>query len=310
MGISHTNQPTLLMRRACEVACGTRPRRKPFVVSSYSADPHSEIRRFHSEDEREDQNSLFIGQVDLWTQSSSGCACPGGDGDDCACCVRDGACPCGEVAPTRCAQCGLEQYCANMCNITIDSRVLKTKSGKTFGQIKSPSIEGPGACSYFLQPDAGQRVEIQLYRLVSVGKFNGSSTFCCSRTLLTYQQFISACNTAFVTRITEKTVRSQFLAFFSFTSLSNTQGVGFHPRGGSRIPHTALNFLCFIDFFLTDCDWLYQDVSCRGSGTCVLASPGYPGLYPPHRRCRYLFATNSVHTRVKIIFTSILLPRK
>ncbi|KAL4720025.1 hypothetical protein ACJJTC_011160 [Scirpophaga incertulas] len=52
-------------------------------------------------------------QVDLWTQSSSGCACPGGIGEDCACCARDGACPCGDVAPTRCAQCGLEQYCAN-----------------------------------------------------------------------------------------------------------------------------------------------------------------------------------------------------
>ncbi|KAJ8736262.1 hypothetical protein PYW08_006918 [Mythimna loreyi] len=45
------NQPTVLMRRACEVACGTR-KRKPFVVSSYAADPHNEIRRFHSEDER------------------------------------------------------------------------------------------------------------------------------------------------------------------------------------------------------------------------------------------------------------------
>ncbi|XP_022822048.1 keratin-associated protein 10-8-like isoform X1 [Spodoptera litura] len=47
-----TNQPTVLMRRACEVACGARPRRKPFVCSSYSADPYNEIRRFHSEDER------------------------------------------------------------------------------------------------------------------------------------------------------------------------------------------------------------------------------------------------------------------
>ncbi|KAM3967894.1 uncharacterized protein ACR2FA_011443 [Aphomia sociella] len=258
-------------------------------------------------------------QVDLWTQSSSGCACPGGDGEDCACCVRDGACPCGDVAPARCAQCGLEQYCANMCNITIDSRVLKSKSGKTFGQIKSPSIEGPGSCSYFLQPDAGQRVEIQLYRLVSVGRFNGSSCvggwlqlggagavqgtaaetrLCGANERYSPPVVLFADHGASTLefRITEKTARSQFLAFFSFTSLSNTQGVGFHPRGGSRIPHT-------------DCDWLYQDVSCRGAGSCVLASPGYPGLYPPHRRCRYLFATNSVNTRVRIIFTSILLPR-
>lgn len=60
-----------------------------------------------------DRFILCKGQVDLWTQSSSGCACPGDGGDDCACCVRDGACPCGDDAPTRCAQCGLEQYCAN-----------------------------------------------------------------------------------------------------------------------------------------------------------------------------------------------------
>ncbi|XP_022116712.2 uncharacterized protein LOC110994403 [Pieris rapae] len=260
-------------------------------------------------------------QVDLWTQTSSGCACPGTGDEECACCVRDGACPCDVIAPTRCAQCGLEQYCSNMCNITIDSRVLKNKSGKTFGQIKSPSIEGPDSCSYLLQPDAGQRVEIQIYRLVSVGRFNGTSCaggwlqlggasavqdatgaaetrLCGSNERYTPPVVLFADYGAAILdfKITEKTVRSQFLAFFSFTSLSNTQGVGFHPRGGSRIPHT-------------DCDWLYQDVSCRTPGSCVLASPGYPGLYPPHRRCRYLFATNSAHTRVKIIFTSIILPR-
>lgn len=40
------------MRRACEVACGTRARRKPFIVSSYAADPYNEVRRYHSEDEK------------------------------------------------------------------------------------------------------------------------------------------------------------------------------------------------------------------------------------------------------------------
>lgn len=40
------------MRRACEVAVGTRPRRKPFVVSSYTADPDQEVHRYASQDER------------------------------------------------------------------------------------------------------------------------------------------------------------------------------------------------------------------------------------------------------------------
>ncbi|VVC98535.1 unnamed protein product [Leptidea sinapis] len=45
------NQPTVLMRRACEVAVGNRPRRKPFVETSYSADSEKEISRYASEDD-------------------------------------------------------------------------------------------------------------------------------------------------------------------------------------------------------------------------------------------------------------------
>lgn len=46
------NQPTPLMRRACEVAVGARPSRMPFAVSSVSVDPDQEVHRYHSQDDR------------------------------------------------------------------------------------------------------------------------------------------------------------------------------------------------------------------------------------------------------------------
>ncbi|EFN73874.1 hypothetical protein EAG_09977 [Camponotus floridanus] len=115
-------------------------------------------------------------QVDLWTQSTTGCACSfNSSSNDCACCVPSGGCSCGAASPDRCAQCGLEQHCANMCNITLDSRQLFSKSDRGFGQIKSPYLQGPSRCTYRFVPDTGQRVELQIYRLVSIGRHNGSA---------------------------------------------------------------------------------------------------------------------------------------
>ncbi|CAK9826221.1 hypothetical protein ANTRET_LOCUS4103 [Anthophora retusa] len=118
---------------------------------------------------------MVPGQVDLWTQTTKGCACSfNSSSNECACCVPSGGCSCGAASPDRCAQCGLEQYCANMCNITLDSRQLFSKSDRGFGQIKSPALEGPSRCTYRFVPDTGQRVELQIYRLISIGAHNGT----------------------------------------------------------------------------------------------------------------------------------------
>ncbi|KAL7303450.1 hypothetical protein TKK_0004632 [Trichogramma kaykai] len=56
---------------------------------------------------------------------------------------------------------------------------------------------------------------------------------------------------------------------------------------------------------VADCDWVYEESNCRRN--CVLASPGYPGLYPPNSKCRYLITSNSTVT-INLSFTTVLMP--
>ncbi|XP_017762965.1 PREDICTED: uncharacterized protein LOC108552808 [Eufriesea mexicana] len=92
-------------------------------------------------------------------------------------------------------------------------------------------------------------------------------------------------------RINENTTRSQFLAYFSFSSKTSVS-VGWPVKGGDPVNNT-------------ECDWVYEDTECHNG--CVLASPGYPGLYPPNIRCRYLI-TAGPRMSIAINFTAVLLP--
>ncbi|XP_018400897.1 PREDICTED: uncharacterized protein LOC108778264 [Cyphomyrmex costatus] len=252
---------------------------------------------------------IYVGgysQVDLWTQSTTGCACTfNASSNDCACCVPSGGCSCGAASPDRCAQCGLEQHCANMCNITLDSRQLFSKSDRGFGQIKSPYLQGPSRCTYRFVPDTGQRVELQIYRLVSIGRHNGTaceggwlqlegSARVCGRNQRFDRPVVLFSDKPVATlhmQINENTTRSQFLAYFSFSSKASTS-VGWPVRGGHPVNNT-------------ECDSVYEDTDCHDG--CVLASPGYPGLYPPNIRCRYLI-TSGPRISIAINFTAVLLP--
>ncbi|PBC34598.1 Cubilin [Apis cerana cerana] len=96
-----------------------------------------------------------------------------------------------------------------------------------------------------------------------------------------------------ILQINESTTRSQFLAYFSFSSKASVS-VGWPVKGGEPKNNT-------------ECDWVYKDTDCLDG--CVLASPGYPGLYPPNIRCLYSI-TSGPRMSIAINFTAVLLPEK
>ncbi|KAE8745233.1 hypothetical protein FOCC_FOCC008024, partial [Frankliniella occidentalis] len=51
---------------------------------------------------------------------------------------------------------------------------------------------------------------------------------------------------------------------------------------------------------------MYQDFTCTGG--CVLASPGYPGLYPGGLSCGYLVTASSVRAKVTLELLAVNLP--
>nr|XP_045614075.1 uncharacterized protein LOC123767937 [Procambarus clarkii] len=275
-------------------------------------------------------------QVDLWTISGTGCSCPqqqqesaaagGGTAGDqasslgCACCVNRIACPCGDANPHRCAQCGLHQHCNNMCNMTIDGGLLSVTSGQLSGSLVSPGeIVAPSFCWYLLRAPPGHRVELQLHRLVHLGSFVNSTTCrggfveisdgrrvtettadglnslrICGEDERLHPPVVLYSDTSTATisfRVSEKWGSPRFIAYYSFPRITDPV-TGIKHRGGTRMEYTA-------------CDWVYQDVHCTRRGDCEITSPGFPGMYPAHVRCRYLVVMSSPDTAGNVTFLTM-----
>merc|ERR1712223_2356881 len=116
--------------------------------------------------------------------------------------------------------------------------------------------------------------------------------------------------------VEETTTQSQFLAHYSFTPIGKTpEGTAFHMRGGKvkLRKNSTSAFSSNIegeedDIYSEDCDWIFDEKTCLDNGNrCQIASPGFPGVYPPRRKCRYLFKMDK-GTSIRINFTHFNLP--
>ena len=71
-------------------------------------------------------------------------------------------------------------------------------------------------------------------------------------------------------------------------------------------------------FYFADCNWLFDEDTCteeeengnpdQKGAKCQLASPSYPGIYPPRRRCQYLIHKSNDKTSIRLTFTKFNLP--
>nr|CAD7405704.1 unnamed protein product [Timema cristinae] len=269
------------------------------------------------------------GQVDLWTEEATGCRCSFNESrHDCACCVQDGGCQCGSSSPNRCSQCGLEQHCSNSKadKLSLISEAVMLSDAGIYQTRSSGHQYSTCAWRATVEPRGPELELCRRSRAVSVcyDVVVAEMLFCCSceagfiqlvddRDPVPGRGYTQLCGSneryappvvlfadrgpaTLIFQVGEPTMRSQFLAYFSFTPNNSTQGGDLRVRGGHRVGNTV-------------CDWLYQDYLCQEPGTCVLASPGYPGLYPPNRKCRYLVTSVSNRTQVRITFTALLFPQ-
>ncbi|CAB4066240.1 unnamed protein product [Lepeophtheirus salmonis] len=274
------------------------------------------------------QTSLVEGQVDTWTKSLSGCPCKNGtqsdkDGD-CACCMEDsGGCQCGIGVTNRCGQCGLEEFCDNMCNITISSSAMRNSSGRSFGEIKSPSSAiGP---LFFLQFLRGSRLTSTSPLDLSICGEN--ERYSPPIVLFKdYQEGVPGIATLFFRVDVPSSSRSQFIAHYAFVPIWEKNGSHFleetrlRIRGGTPLPgsNSLEEFLGgesqegeeVTSYLGMGCDWSFHEKNCSShNSSCSFASPGFPGIYDPNKACKYLINRDeNINSRIRITFNSFNLP--